>query len=130
MIVLINTELSPEHRAQIQKVSDRLELVGPGGRDALPSAARAEVIFGGFDRALFQAAPHLRWVQVLSAGVDGLLFPELIESRVALVSAKGAVGTHLADQAMGLLLALIRGIHTAIRQPTWCAQGAIRAATW
>jgi phosphoglycerate dehydrogenase-like enzyme len=131
MIVLINAPLSPEHRAQIQGVSDSLELVSPDGHDALPaSAARADVIFGGFDRVLFDAAPHLRWVQVLSAGVDGLLFPELVGSRVTLVSAKGAVGTHLADQAMGLLLALIRGIHTAIRERTWRAQGAIRAATW
>ena len=102
MIVLMNTPLSPEHRAQIQAVSDRLELLCPTGHDTLlAAAARAEVIFGGFDRALFQAAPHLRWVQVLSAGVDGLLFPELVESRVTLVSAKGAVDTHLADQAMG-----------------------------
>jgi len=54
-------------------------------------------------------------LQVLSAGVDGLLFPELVASRVTLVSAKRAAGTHLADQAMGLLLALIRGLHTAVR---------------
>jgi phosphoglycerate dehydrogenase-like enzyme len=131
MIVLINTSLPPEHRAQIQTVSDRLELACPAGRDALlAAAARAEVIFGGFDRALFEAAPRLRWVQVLSAGVDGLLFPELVESPVTLVSAKGAVGTHLADHAMGLLLALIRGIHTSIRAQSWGAQGAIRAASW
>jgi phosphoglycerate dehydrogenase-like enzyme len=131
MNVLINTGLSPEQRAEIQAVSDRIELMCPGGRDGLlASAKRAEVILGGFDRALFEAAPDLRWVQVLSAGVDGLLFPELVESRITLVSAKGAVGTHLADQAMGLLLALIRGIHTSIRARTWRAQGAIRAATW
>jgi phosphoglycerate dehydrogenase-like enzyme len=137
MIVLINTSLSPEHRAQIQAVSDRLELVCPAGRDALlaaagypPKVGEAEVIFGGFDRTLFQAAPRLRWVQVLSAGVDGLLFPELVESPVTLISAKGAVGTHLADHAMGLLLALIRGLHTAVRERSWGAQGAIRAASW
>ena len=44
-------------RAQIQAVSERLGLVGLAGREALPAAAaRAEVIFGGFDRALFAAA--------------------------------------------------------------------------
>jgi len=101
-IVMINAPLSPEHRAQIQAVSERLELACPAGHDArLAAAARAEGVFGGFDRALFAAATRLRWVQVLSAGVDGLLFPELVESGVTLVSAKGAVGTHLADQAMG-----------------------------
>src|SRR5262249_41370146 len=108
-----------------------LELLCSTGSEGLPEAAsKTEVIFGGFNRDLFHAAPRLRWVQVLSAGVDGLLFPEFVESRVTLVSAKGAVGTHLADQAMGLLLALIRGIHTAIRAKTWRAQGPIREATW
>lgn len=131
MIIVTNTDLAPEHLAQIQAVSERLELLHPSGRDDLMAAVpRAEVIFGGFDRTLFDAARRLRWVQVLSAGVDGLLFPELVESRVTLVSAKGAVGTHLADQAIALLLALIRGVHTAIRAPTWRAQHSIREATW
>ena len=40
------------------------------------------------------------------------------------------MGTHLADQAMGLLLALIRSLHTAVRARSWGAHGAIRAATW
>src|SRR5260370_29912172 len=63
MIILINTPLSPEHRAQIQAVSEQLELVGPAGRDALlAAAARAEVIFWGVDRDLLAAAPPLRWV--------------------------------------------------------------------
>jgi phosphoglycerate dehydrogenase-like enzyme len=131
MIIVANTDLAPEHLVQIQAVSDRLELLHPSGRgDLMAAVPRAEVIFGSFDRVLFGAAGRLRWVQVLSAGVDGLLFPELVESRVTLVSAKGVVGTHLADQAMALLLALIRGIHTAIRAPTWRAQHAIREATW
>src|SRR5947199_6379257 len=94
------------------------------------AVARAEVIFGGFDRSLFEVTRQLRWVQVLSAGVDGLLFPEFVESPVTLVSAKGAVGPHLADHAMALLLALMRGLHTSIRARTWKVQGGVRNAQW
>jgi phosphoglycerate dehydrogenase-like enzyme len=131
MNVLVNTEVEQEHLEQMQGVSDRIELLRAEGREGvLAAAARAEVIFGGFNRALFEVAGRLRWVQVPSAGVDGLLFPEFVASPVALVSAKGAVGTHLADQAMALLLTLIRGIHTAVRAKTWRAQRAIREATW
>ena len=34
-IVMINAPLSPEHRAQIQAVSERLELACPAGHDAI-----------------------------------------------------------------------------------------------
>ena len=81
MNVLLNTELEQEHLEQIQGVSERIELLRPAGREPVTAAERAEVIFGGFNRALFEAAKRLRWVQVPSAGVDGLLFPEFVESR-------------------------------------------------
>src|ERR1051326_9472500 len=90
MVVLVNTELTPEQLAQIRAVSDRLDVAQPvRPEERMGEAARAEVIFGGFSPALFEAAPRLRWVQVLSAGVDGLLFSEFVASPVTLVSAKG-----------------------------------------
>lgn len=131
MTILVNQALSPEHLAEIRQVSARLELFQPASREALlKAAADAEVILGDFDRELFEAARRLRWVQVPAAGVDGILFPEFVESPVTLVSAKGTVGPHLADHAMALLLCLIRGLHTAIRTRRWSAQPAIRAASW
>lgn len=131
MRVLINMPLSPEHRDKIAAASDRLEVRFTEDREAMLAAApEAEVIFGGLDLALFAAARRLRWVQVPAAGVDGVLTPEFVASSVTLVSAKGTVGTHLADHAMALLLALIRGVHTALRAKTWRAQPAIRQASW
>jgi len=41
------------------------------------------------------------WVQTLGAGVDGLLFPALVDSDIVLTSEKGHVGPHLAEQATG-----------------------------
>ena len=69
-------------------------------------------------------------MQVLSAGVDGLLFPEFVKSDVILTSAKGFVGPHLADQTWALLLGLLRGIGRSVRERTWDNRMSIRHATW
>jgi phosphoglycerate dehydrogenase-like enzyme len=131
MKIAVNIPLTPEHRAQICAVSDRVEARFTEDREGLLAAApEAEVIFGWLDEGVLAAARRLRWVQVPSAGVDGLLSTEFAASPVALVSAKGTVGTHLADHAMALLLVLIRGVHTALRAKTWRAQPGIRARSW
>jgi phosphoglycerate dehydrogenase-like enzyme len=92
--------------------------------------ADAEVVFGRFNRRLFERAQRLRWVQTLGAGVDGLLFPEFVESDIVLTSEKGHVGPHLAEQAFANLLALTRGVARAIRERTWENKWQIRQAAW
>jgi len=92
--------------------------------------ADAEVVFGRFNRRLFERAQRLRWVQTLGAGVDGLLFPEFVESDIMLTSEKGHVGPHLAEQAFANLLALTRGVARAIRERTWENKWQIRQAAW
>ena len=62
--------------------------------------------------------------------MDGLLHGELVESDLVLCSAKGTVGVHLAEHAMALLLGLTRGLHTALRAPTWDLCFPIRAMQW
>jgi phosphoglycerate dehydrogenase-like enzyme len=49
---------------------------------------------------------------------------------VILTSEKGLVGTHLAEHAFAHLLALTRGITTALRERRWDARFPIRAAAW
>src|SRR5215212_2278985 len=123
MNVLVNISVAPEHRAQLIAVSDRVQVQFIENREALLGAApEAEVLFGRMDDAVLSAARRLRWVQVPAAGVYGILTPAFVASPVTLVSAKGTVGAHLADHAMALLLALIRGIHTALREKNGRAQ--------
>ena len=49
-----------------------------------------------------------------------------MESDVILASEKGEVGIHLAEHAIALLLALTRGLHTAIRTPDYTLREPIR----
>ena len=131
MKILINTDVTPEQQQQIEAVSDDLLLVKPQNSEAaLREIVDTHIVFGGFNRSLFENAKQLKWVQVLSAGVDGLLFPEFVKSDVILTSAKGFVGPHLADQTWALLLGLLRGIGRSVRERTWDNRMSIRHATW
>ena len=120
MKVMINTGLSDDQLKKIRDVSDELAVVVAGNRDDQAALIPdVEIVLGGMNSRLFMEAKKLKWVQVPSAGADSLLFPEFVESDVMLTSMKGYVGVHLADHAMALLLALARGIHTALRNPNW-----------
>ena len=130
MKILINTEITSDHRQQIQSVSPDLVIVEPKDEAArLAEMPDTDVLFGDFNRSLFDAAEQLKWVQVLGAGVDGLLFPEFVESDIVLLSAKGYVGPHLADQTWALILGLIRGVGRAVRERTWENRWSIRDQT-
>jgi phosphoglycerate dehydrogenase-like enzyme len=84
-------------------------------REAAEIGTEAEVVFGIIATRLFAAAPKLRWVHAIASGVDSMMFPDFVNSDVVLTGEKGLVGGHLADTGWGLLLALTRQIHTAIR---------------
>jgi phosphoglycerate dehydrogenase-like enzyme len=86
----------------------------------------ADVLFGRVSSEIFTAARRLRYYHCLGAGVDSILSPELVESDVILASEKGEVGIHLAEHAFALLLALTRGVHTALRQPDFRLREPIR----
>lgn len=78
--------------------------------EALEAAPDAEVIFGRIDPRLFERASNLRWVHAATAGADAYLFDAFRDSDVLLSGDKGLVGSHLAETAFGLLLALTRRI--------------------
>ena len=136
MNILINlrTEdsgVEARHLEQIKAVSSDVELLDlPSEGEILEAMPDVDVVFGTFTSAMLERGRRLRWVQVTSAGVDSVLFPQFVDSEVVLTSAKGTVGVHLADHAMALLLTLTRGIAIAIRNPRWDQRMPIRDVSW
>ena len=129
---LIAPSLTDDQRSRI------LAAAGPGARivDAKdPAKQREEIVdtdmlFGRVSPEIYVLNKRLRYYHSIGAGVDAILIQELVESDVILASEKGEVGIHLAEHAMALLLALTRGLHTAIRKPDYTLREPIRREQW
>ncbi|MFE6779167.1 D-2-hydroxyacid dehydrogenase [Streptomyces sp. NPDC057702] len=69
-----------------------------------------------------QAGPRPRWVHTASAGVDRLLFPDLVASETVLTNARGVFDQPIAEYVAGLVLAFAKdlaGTWELQRQRRW-----------
>ena len=60
-------------------------------------------------------APKVRWVHSRSAGLDSLLFPELVESPVPLTNGTGVFSLSLGEFALGAILYFAKDFRRMIR---------------
>ena len=120
--------LTPEQSAEILAAAGKesVLVVAKTPERQREEIVDADVLFGRVSPETFTRAHRLRYYHCLGAGVDSILTPELIESDVILASEKGEVGIHLAEHAFALLLALTRGVHTALREPDFRLREPIR----
>jgi phosphoglycerate dehydrogenase-like enzyme len=84
------------------------------------AAPDADVLFnwaGGRDllRKVFAMAPRVRWVHSRSAGLDSLLFPELIASPVPLTNGRGVFSASLGEFALAAILYFAKDLRRMIR---------------
>jgi phosphoglycerate dehydrogenase-like enzyme len=89
--------------------------------DALAQAAQhADVIFNWSGskellRKVFLMAPSVRWVHSRAAGLDNVLFPELIESPAPLTNASGVFSQSLGEFALAAMLYFAKDFRRMIR---------------
>ena len=67
-------------------------------------------------RELFLASPNLKWVHSRNAGVDNLLFPELIDSEVVLTNGSGVFSPSLGEFALLAMLYFAKDVPRLNRQ--------------
>lgn len=65
--------------------------------------------------ALLADAPHLRWIQTLTAGADGVSFPDLARREIVMTNGSGIHAPNVAEHIIGLMLLFARGIPTLMR---------------
>jgi len=66
-------------------------------------------------REVFAMAPKVRWVHSRSAGLDSLLFPELVESPAPLTNGTGVFSPSLGEFALGAILYFAKDFRRMIR---------------
>jgi phosphoglycerate dehydrogenase-like enzyme len=96
-------------------------VVGQAPEDFGDALAAAEVVLhcaGGRKRLepLLARAPRVLWVHSRSAGVEGLLFPALVESPVVLTNARGAYSRSLAEWVMAAVLFFAKDLRRLVRR--------------
>jgi phosphoglycerate dehydrogenase-like enzyme len=119
---VVITSLGPYHSrigekelAEFRAAAPNLQLVVTEDKDRiLTEVADADGILGTINPEIFRAAKKLQWVQVQQAGVEGLLFPELKNSKGILTNCKITQGPEIADHAFAMLLSFTRELYRII----------------
>ena len=77
----------------------------------------ADAIFEhGVSPEMIRCAKKLRWIQRGGVGVEGLMFPELVNSDIVLANARGTTGINIAEHVMALILAFSRTINILVKR--------------
>ena len=120
--VLVTSAISDECLQQISNVNSRIKLTDAsdlsraehGGdlasKEKLDTLlAEAEVIYGlRLPQNVITRAPKLKWVQVMSAGVNRFLNAEMLESSVILTNVSGIHATPISEFVLGLMLMFVK----------------------
>jgi phosphoglycerate dehydrogenase-like enzyme len=114
----------PPHLAPVEDRAEVRITDAAGLGDALEGADALLLwdFFSGAVRDVWDHADRLRWIHVAAAGVDKLLFPELVSSDVTVTNARGVFDRPIAEYVLGVCLA------RAKRLPALLADQATR--TW
>ena len=100
--------------SSLQQKVPSVRIVSARGDNLANELQDAEGYIGSIRPEHFRAATRLRWVQLTSAGAEGVLFPELVNSDVVLCNAKNVFGPQIADHAFAFLLSLTRRLNQTI----------------
>ncbi|MEX2304291.1 MAG: D-2-hydroxyacid dehydrogenase [Bryobacterales bacterium] len=98
----------PPEQAGVTPVTPDAPTANTQRQELLREVADADAFIGGPTREVLQAAKKLKWVQVLSAGVENYQYPELMNSDIVLTNGKKIASPGIADHAMAMLLSLTR----------------------
>jgi phosphoglycerate dehydrogenase-like enzyme len=97
---------------ELQAVSPKAHLVPVDSKNVMREIADADAFIGDITPTEVRAGKRLEWVQVMSAGVEHVLFlsggNDLRDSNIVLTNNRIVQGPEIADHAMAMLLMLSR----------------------
>jgi phosphoglycerate dehydrogenase-like enzyme len=119
-LLVINDPRAPQLRLLDELPAGVGIVAGETAEIFASSISDAEVVFAGLGsgpllRQLWPHARRLRWVHSMSAGVEGLLFPEMIESPVVVTNARGVFRRSLAEFVIAAALHFAKDLRRMVR---------------
>lgn len=117
MKILSTLPVRNDQRAEVEQIQPGADYVQIGNFKERDEEAEILVAFGKPLRAdELENYPNLRWIQMMSAGVDNLPLTELAKRDIILTNARGAHQIQMTEHIMWSLLTLFRQAHIYIRQ--------------
>lgn len=120
--ILVLSNPAARHLKVLSELPNSADLhVGSDLTYLVEAAPEADVIlngqFGGdLLRKVFPLTTNLKWVHTLSAGVENVLFPELIDSPVPLTNGRGIFGRVLGEWVVASMLFFAKGLRRLVKQ--------------
>jgi phosphoglycerate dehydrogenase-like enzyme len=107
---------NPELVGQLQSASSQVKIVPVTGDAIMREIVDADGFIGEITSAQVKAGKQLKWVGLMSAGVERSLFPAdgtsaLRDSNIILTNNKVVQGPEIADHALAMLLMLSRNLY-------------------
>lgn len=89
----------------------------PPTEEQVAALAQAEVLFGSHldPIAVHDAAPNLKWFQVLTAGLDELIEQGILTRDFAITTMSGVGAVPIAEYCMGVMVMLEKDLHETMR---------------
>ena len=111
---------TPELIEQLRSASPQASVVPVTPEKVMGEIGDADAFIGNITSAEVRAGKNLKWVGVMSAGVEGVLFPkdgssDLRESNITLTNNKIVQGPEIADHALAMLLMMSRDLYLLYR---------------
>jgi len=110
--IVVDREEDDATIQELRSVTPKARIVAVNKSNMMQEIGDADAFIGNITPAEVRAGKNLKWVQVMSAGVENVLFmsggSELRDSNIVLTNNKIVQGPEIADHAMAMLLALTR----------------------
>jgi phosphoglycerate dehydrogenase-like enzyme len=86
----------------LEQLPDTVDIIVGDNAEAFANAPRPDAVFcgigmGGLVRTLWPRVSEARWLHSFAAGLESILFPELVESHILMSNAKGVFGPSLGE---------------------------------
>lgn len=107
---------------ELQSASTQARLVPVTAENVMREIVDADAYIGSIKPAEVRAGKNLKWVGIMSAGAENVLFMsggnDLRDSNIVLTNNRIVQGPEIADHAMAMLLTLSRGINKFLGDKT------------
>ena len=119
MRIVLCYDATASHQQQIAAAAPGAEIVAVP-QEGLAEAILAADVFCGHAKVPVPWQQvvdrgRLKWIQSSAAGIDHCLAPPVVESDIVVTSASGLFADSVAEQALALLLGLMRGLPVFFR---------------